>query len=57
LTNAGYGSRAWAATRNRHGAGFWDRGLGIAGDKLTQWARTFGSSDLYFGDDGLIYSA
>jgi hypothetical protein len=21
-------------TRNRHGAGYWDRGLGITGDKL-----------------------
>jgi hypothetical protein len=44
-------------TRNRHGAGYWDRGLGSAGDKLTEFAHSFGSCDLYHGDDGLIYSA
>jgi hypothetical protein len=26
-------------TRNRHGAGFWDRGLGEIGDKLTEICR------------------
>jgi hypothetical protein len=29
-------------TRNHHGAGFWDRGLGDLGDRLTEWAQTFG---------------
>lgn len=33
-------------TRNHHGAGFWDRGLGELGDKLTTWAQSFGSQDL-----------
>jgi hypothetical protein len=42
-------------TRNRHGAGFWDRELGIAGDKLSEFAHSFGSCDLYRGDDGLLY--
>jgi hypothetical protein len=42
-------------TRNGHGAGFWDRGLGEIGDKLSQAARAWGSSDLYVGDDGKIY--
>lgn len=28
-------------TANRHGAGFWDRGLGDAGDKLTKAAHTY----------------
>jgi hypothetical protein len=42
-------------TRNGHGAGFWDRGLGDLGDKLSAAAKTFGSSDLYVGDDGLLY--
>lgn len=41
-------------TRNRHGAGYWDRGL-ETGDELTAAADTFGSSDLYVGDDGFIY--
>ena len=43
-------------TRNGHGAGFWDRGL-PEGAKLTEAAKTFGSADLYIGDDGLIYQA
>jgi hypothetical protein len=42
-------------TRNRHGAGFWDRGLGGVGDKLTDAAHETGERDLYVGDDGLIY--
>ena len=42
-------------TRNGHGAGFWDRGIGEIGDTLTTWAKSFGSCDLYLGDDGLIY--
>lgn len=42
-------------TRNRHGAGFWDRGLGAAGDELTKHAHSFGSCDLYRGDDSLLY--
>lgn len=42
-------------TRNGHGAGFWDRGLGSLGICLTAAAKTFGSSDLYVGDDGKIY--
>ena len=28
-------------TRNGHGAGFWNRGLGEIGDRLTKWAKTF----------------
>lgn len=44
-------------TRNHHGAGFWDRGLGEVGDKLTELSHTFRSLDLYYGDDGLIYQA
>lgn len=42
-------------TRNRHGAGFWDRGLGAVGDKLTEIAQSFGESDFYIGDDGQLY--
>ena len=42
-------------TRNGHGAGFWDRGLGEQGRKLTVLAKTYGSCDAYAGDDGLIY--
>lgn len=43
-------------TRNRHGAGFWDRGLGEVGDHLTYWAHTYGSATLYVAD-GTVYDA
>ncbi len=42
-------------TRNGHGAGFWDRGLGDIGDKLTEASKPYGEVDLYVGDDGLVY--
>lgn len=41
-------------SRNGHGAGFWDRGL-PNGRALHDAAKTFGSFELYVGDDGLIY--
>lgn len=49
-------------TRNRHGAGFWDRFGGDTegarhGDVLTEAARAYGTSDLYIGDNGRIYVA
>lgn len=42
-------------TRNGHGAGFWDRGMGKLGDRLADAARAYGSVDLYVGDDKKIY--
>lgn len=39
-------------TRNGHGTGFWDRGLGDIGNVLTIWAQTFGSQSPYASDDG-----
>jgi hypothetical protein len=42
-------------TRNGHGAGFWDRGLGELGDRLAAAAKVYGSSELYPGDDGRLY--
>lgn len=44
-------------TRNHHGAGFWDRGYGPVGDRLTSAANAYGESDLYVGDDERIYVA
>lgn len=41
-------------TRNRHGTGFWDRGYGPLGIKLTNIAQSYGEVDLYVGDDGLV---
>ena len=44
-------------TRNGHGAGFWDRGIGETGDKLTEASKGFGEVNLYVGDDGKLYTA
>jgi hypothetical protein len=35
-------------TRNRHGAGFWDRGLGERGKLLTEASHAYGSADVFF---------
>jgi len=42
-------------TRNRHGAGFWDRGHGPVGRALTESAHPYGTFGLYLGDDGKLY--
>lgn len=42
-------------TRNGHGAGFWDRGLGEIGERLSKAANAYGEVSLVTGDDGLIY--
>lgn len=42
-------------TRNRHGAGFWDRGLGDRGERLSEAARALGEANFYAGDDGKLY--
>lgn len=44
-------------TRNGHGAGFWDRGLGELGERLTKISKDFGEIDLYLGDDELVWIA
>ena len=49
-----FGHDFWL-TRNGAGAGFWDRGLGDLGKILTKWAKSYGSSDAYVGDDGAVY--
>lgn len=43
-------------TRCGHGAGFWDRGLGDLGERLSTAAKVYGNVDLYAGDDGQIYA-
>lgn len=43
-------------TRNGHGAGFWDGAYPAdLGRELTKWAKSFGSQDVYVGEDGLLY--
>lgn len=54
MDDANAGHDFWL-TRNRHGAGFWDRGIGKAGNVLTNESRVYGSCNLYVGDNGLIY--
>jgi hypothetical protein len=49
-------------TRNGHGCGFWDRGLGDIGDKLSErcgWssrgtAHPYANVDAYYSDDGKV---
>ena len=38
-------------TRNHHGAGFWDRGLGVTGERLSELAHSMGEQSLEIGDD------
>ena len=40
----------FALTRNSHGAGFWDRGMGELGDRLSDMARPFGESTAWTTD-------
>lgn len=44
-------------TREGHGAGYWDRGYGDLGERLTTAAHIYGAADFYVGDDGKIYSS
>lgn len=54
LDESEVGHNFWL-TRNRHGAGFWDLGLGALGDRLTKAAHVYGECDVYLGDDGKLY--
>lgn len=49
-----FGHDLWL-TRNRHGAGFWDRGQGVIWAALSDIARYMGGQTLVQGDDGFIY--
>lgn len=54
--DAGQAGHDFWLTRNGHGAGFWDRGLGEVGERLTKASKPYGSCDLYVGDDGKVYT-
>lgn len=58
-TNASDATNAldFLLTRNGHGAGFWDRGYGEIGDRLTEAAHGYGSAHPYDGGNGLLYFA
>ena len=49
-----HGTDFWL-TQHGHGTGFWDRGYGDLGDKLTAFAQKFGEVHVYKGDDGKAY--
>lgn len=55
LTPASAGHDFWL-TRNGHGAGFWDRGYGDRGQRLTDAAKAYGEVSPYIGDDGAVWS-
>lgn len=55
LEDAGQAGHDFWLTRNGHGAGFWDRGLGDVGRKLSDAARVYGERYLYLGDDEMIH--
>lgn len=40
--------------RNRHGAGFWDRGLGERGDRLTAASHPYGETNLGLNAHGEV---
>lgn len=42
----------FSLTRNRHGAGFWDRGAGDVGTRLTEAAHPYGEQHVYIGSTG-----
>lgn len=45
-------------SRNGHGTGFWDRGLGEVGEQLHKacgWRTPFPEVNVYLGDDGKVY--
>lgn len=50
-----YAGHDFWLTRNHHGAGFWDRGLGAIGEELTKMCEKYPAKDVYIGDDGKIY--
>lgn len=51
-----YAGHDFWLTRAGHGVGFWDRGLGALGDRLTATVKAnFKNVDPYIGDDGKVY--
>ena len=54
-TPADYFGHDMALTRNDHGAGFWDRGLGELGDRLTDAISPYGSAEVWIGEDRITF--
>lgn len=41
-------------TRNGHGAGFWDRGMGALGERLSDAGRVYGETNYWADDDDVV---
>jgi len=44
-------------TRNGHGTGFWDRGLGERGDVLARLSKSYGECHLWVEDGVVVYQS
>lgn len=56
-SEAEYAGHDFWLTRNGHGAGFWDGDWPEdVGERLTAACKAYPQTDLYIGDDGLIYA-
>jgi len=53
-TEEQFGHDFWL-TRCGHGVGFWDRGYGDLGSRLTELSKAEGNVDIYVGDGNKIY--
>jgi len=42
-------------TRNGHGVGFWDRGYGEVGERLSEAADAYGEQHVWAGPNGTVY--
>lgn len=51
-----YAGHDFWLTRNGHGVGFWDRGLGELGKRLTEAAKVYSGFDLYVSE-GKVYGS
>lgn len=54
LSEIGQMGHDFALTRNHHGFGFWDRGLGEVGERLTKAAHAYGAQHLMWDGDAII---
>lgn len=52
-----YAGHDFALNRIGAGVGFWDRGTGAVGDRLSAAANLAGNCEAYIGDDGQIWIA
>lgn len=50
-----YAGHDFLLTRSGHGAGFWDRGFGEAGDKLSDLSRPFGDAAAWVDADEAVH--